>query len=1137
MKKLLYIFCIFSVLFASAQNEIMTSKNMPYYDWGGKRYMGVSKPTEYGSTSKRYPLLVFLHGAGEANNSSPNNPAVIWNSSGSGGPPYLINHSGWPNSFTNPSDGLDYQFIVIAPQAGSWSPAALHLDYIIRGAVDSFRVDTSRIYVTGLSAGADGIMDYMNKNGFTPRYKIAAWVPQGSAHDAVTQAYMNVIVDDSVKAWGFGDTVSDVHGMKTKTFMTQMNTRKAGVARFTGNAFGHAGWMTYYVPTYKETINGSSINIYEWMLTKTRSTATAGPSVSISGGSPKTVTLPTSSTSVTASATAGAGSITAYSWTRISGPNTPGIQNNTTATVTLGATGTALVQGTYVYQCLVTQTDAQTASVQVTINVNASAPPTAVAGTDQTVSDQTSFSVNGSSSAAAAGRTITGYAWSKISGGAATITSASSASTTITGVVGGAYVFRLTVTQSDAQTSTDDITITNNITTAPTVNAGGDQAVTLPSSSVTLAGSAIPGSGSITAYAWTRTSGPNSPTITTATAATTTVTGLIAGTYVFRLTATQTGGATGYDEINVVVTAATTCNPLPGVRYVITPTGGATTPEIYITNASQRGWKGGDTLVIQALAYPYGVIEIDSFGGDPCRDIVIINSGGQVLCNGPMRFQKDVHHVKVTGTGTAGITYGFKIVNSAFASSRMSHFTLENLEVGPNTGGVGLYMKQDPYNNQPWNHYPNYVMTKVIVRNTYIHDVAGEGMYIGHTYPWGDPALSNNVPQRMDSVEIYNNIVENTGWDGIQLSNARNGAKIYGNTVNNFGTANIDAQRAGIILGGNTKGDVYNNTVTNGMGNGIEIFGYDTLRVYNNTVTNVGNTLRTTNGEESIYGSATPGQVETNPNMKPRIYNNQINYPKVRGAIRINNNFSVLDNSYIADNRFCFTTNPGPTWKTAYILIGASWTDVNNTLSCETTPNQTPTASAGNDQSITLPTDAVNVQGNGSDPDGTITTYLWEKLTGGTATIVDEDSAATAITGLEEGTYTFKLTVTDNIGATDTDTLTVIVNPEVIADPIANAGADQIIYLPADSTAISGSGSTGAITRFRWLQTSGTTAEIADSTASLTIIRGLDVGVYEFQLTVSHDSGVYGTDTITIVVLPTPPADPRRPIKILKQTN
>lgn len=86
----------------------------------------------------------------------------------------------------------------------------------------------------------------------------------------------------------------------------------------------------------------------------------------------------------------------------------------------------------------------------------------------------------------------------------------------------------------------------------PTVDAGPDQTIQLPATlSLSATGSAP--SGSITGYAWTKQAG-GAATITTPNAASTTVTGLSVGTYVFRCTVTDDKGATAYSEVQVTVT-------------------------------------------------------------------------------------------------------------------------------------------------------------------------------------------------------------------------------------------------------------------------------------------------------------------------------------------------------------------------------------------------------------------------------------------------------------------------------------------------------------------------------------------------------------------------------------------------------
>ena len=82
--------------------------------------------------------------------------------------------------------------------------------------------------------------------------------------------------------------------------------------------------------------------------------------------------------------------------------------------------------------------------------------------------------------------------------------------------------------------------------------------------------------------------------------------------------------------------------------------------------------------------------------------------------------------------------------------------------------------------------------------------------------------------------------------------------------------------------------------------------------------------------------------------------------------------------------------------------------------------NIPPIANAGQDQSITLPTNSLTFSGSGRDTDGTISSYSWTKISGPSSyTITNAASPGTTVTGLVQGVYQFRLTVTDNNGATD----------------------------------------------------------------------------------------------------------------------
>lgn len=87
----------------------------------------------------------------------------------------------------------------------------------------------------------------------------------------------------------------------------------------------------------------------------------------------------------------------------------------------------------------------------------------------------------------------------------------------------------------------------------PVVNAGPSVTITLPVDSAVLTGSVTDTGGKVVSYLWSEVSGPNVPVISTEGSLSTKVHGLVAGSYVFQLTATDTFGLTGVDTLQVTV--------------------------------------------------------------------------------------------------------------------------------------------------------------------------------------------------------------------------------------------------------------------------------------------------------------------------------------------------------------------------------------------------------------------------------------------------------------------------------------------------------------------------------------------------------------------------------------------------------
>ncbi|MEO8569832.1 MAG: PKD domain-containing protein, partial [Ginsengibacter sp.] len=184
--------------------------------------------------------------------------------------------------------------------------------------------------------------------------------------------------------------------------------------------------------------------------------------------------------------------------------------------------------------------------------------------------------------------------------------------------------------------------------------------------------------------------------------------------------------------------------------------------------------------------------------------------------------------------------------------------------------------------------------------------------------------------------------------------------------------------------------------------------------------------------------------------------------------------------------------------------------------------NQPPTANAGIDQSITLPSNSVTLTGTGNDPDGSIATYQWTKISGpSSGSIKNPTSASTSVPSLVEGVYLFELKVTDNSGSIATDEIKVTVNAAGNIAPVANAGSDQLITLPLNTITLTGSGTDtdGYIVSYAWTKVSGpSSGTIINPNLAVVAINNLIEGTYQFELQVTDNSGATAKNAMQLTV-------------------
>jgi hypothetical protein len=270
----------------------------------------------------------------------------------------------------------------------------------------------------------------------------------------------------------------------------------------------------------------------------------------VSAGPDQTITLPSAATLAGSVTVVPAGTTATIAWSMSTGPGTVTFANANAPSTT----ATFSTPGTYVLTLTATAAGL-TSRARVTITVNAAAaPPTVSAGLNQTITLPSAATLAGS----VTGGTNATTTWSMSSGpGTVTFANANAPSTTATFSTAGSYVLTLTATAAGL-TSKSQVTITVNAV-LPTVSAGPNQTITLPSAA-TLAGSVtVVPAGTPATIAWSMSSGPGTVTFANANAPSTTATFSTAGSYVLTLTATA-AGATSRSFVTITVNAAA---PLP----------------------------------------------------------------------------------------------------------------------------------------------------------------------------------------------------------------------------------------------------------------------------------------------------------------------------------------------------------------------------------------------------------------------------------------------------------------------------------------------------------------------------------------------------------------------------------------------
>ncbi|MCA6431232.1 MAG: hypothetical protein IM613_17490, partial [Cytophagales bacterium] len=302
---------------------------------GGTGYLEYL-PADYASNpTKKYPLLIFLHGSGETGSGSPADLEKVK----ANGPPKLINQ-GSNMCFT--VNGTTECFLVISPQlspsAGGWWPSILQpfFEYILNGPMN-YRIDKTRVYLTGLSLGGQGV--YIGLGETTDVFAAGAVIAGFDNGNGCT------ISSRKTAVWGFhGESDGTItYSRGQSAFNNIVNcTNPSPTAELKWTSYpnvGHNAWDN----AYRTDNSLHTPNLYQWLLSKTKIPGNAAPTAN--AGADISLILPVNSTSITGSGADSDGNISSFSWSQISGPSVATLSGQTTQNLN----ASNLIGGNYIF--------------------------------------------------------------------------------------------------------------------------------------------------------------------------------------------------------------------------------------------------------------------------------------------------------------------------------------------------------------------------------------------------------------------------------------------------------------------------------------------------------------------------------------------------------------------------------------------------------------------------------------------------------------------------------------------------------------------------------------------------------------------------------------------------------------------
>jgi len=317
--------------------------------------------------------------------------------------------------------------------------------------------------------------------------------------------------------------------------------------------------------------------------------------------------------------------------------------------------------------------------------------------------------------------------------------------------------------------------------------------------------------------------------------------------------------------------------------------------------------KPGDTIYLSASTRQYVLLR--NLHGTATMPILVQNFGGPVLftnSNYGIKFDT-CSWIRCIGKAAAG-SYGFviSVVNAGVAIQGLSTcIEVAGVEIF-SASWTGIVAKTDPDCSFKSTR-GKFTMRNISIHDNYLHHIANEGMYIGNSYYSGYPLPCNGkdtlvYPHLIRGLNVYHNIIDTTGYDGIQVSSSDSACFINSNFINMDSQEGVSEQMSGFLLGGGSSCNCFANFVKDGKGDGIDELGQGGNYIYDNLIVNPG-----TNFSEQKHGIFVGTQSPASGRGYHLVFNTIVS-PKTNG-IEFRSTSAI--NSEASDN---IIANPGGTY-------------------------------------------------------------------------------------------------------------------------------------------------------------------------------------------------------------------------------